>query len=442
MFRFLFSVLICVGMAAGAEGNWPNWRGPHLNGTSDATGLPVQWSETEHIAWKVPLPAWSGGTPVLWGDRIFVTSPSKEESTEKVSGDGNGTPMSNPGGSELLLLCLDKNSGALRWTSELDTGNELRRKQNDSSPSPVTDGTHVWAVTGTGAVVALDLEGKILWKHHLQEEYGPFGQMFGYASSPILFDGKLIVQVLHGYRTDEPSYLAAFDALTGELCWRYERPTDQEGESPDAYTTPTLLEFGGRTHIVVAGGGYVTGHNPDTGEEYWRVGGLNPRNSKNWRIIASPVPMRDRIFVPTRKRPFLAVRLQGPTDKPEAAVDWVWDESGGPDVPTPACDGRYLYMVDDRGKATCVEPETGKAVWGPENTAEGTVSASPLLADGKLYITNEDGVTTVLASGPEFKILATNTVDSEYTLSSLAASGNRLFLRTDGYLYCIGGGTP
>jgi len=433
------TMLVLLGDACAQE-NWPQWRGADQNGVGTATNLPESWSETENIVWKTPLPSWSGGSPIVWDDKVFVTSPSKGKTGQSgslLSRVGRGDAR-NPGGSKLLLICISKRDGAVLWERELDDGNKLSRKQNSSSPSPVTDGTHVWAVTGTGAVVAFDMEGTVIWKRNLEEDYGTLGLMFGYASSPLYHDGKLIIQVLHGYRTDEPSYIVAFDALTGEERWREERATDAVSESPDAYTTPALLRHGGETQIVVSGGDYVTGHDPETGKEIWRAAGLNPKERNNYRIIPSPVVVDDMIYAPTRKKPLLALRAGGVGDVTSSHLVWKWDESGGPDVPTPACDGEYFYMVDDRGSVVCLNAKTGDVIWGPERTARGTVSASPTVADNKLYITNEDGVTTVLAAGPEFKVLATNELDAGYTLSSLAVSGSHLFLRTDTHLYCIG----
>ena len=340
----------------------------------------------------------------------------------------------------MLLLCIAKDDGRILWTRQLDDENKLSRKQNDSSPSPVTDGTHVWVVTGTGVVAAFDMDGGKVWEKNLQEEFGRFGLMFGYASSPLLYKGKLIVQVLHGYETDDPSYLAAFDALTGELAWRQERPTDAENESPDAYNTPALLEHDGVAQIVVSGGDYVTGHDPETGREIWRAGGLNPKKRGNYRVIVSPVVADGVIYATSRTKPILALRAGGEGDITTSHLVWTYDGLRGPDVPTPVCDGTYFYMVADRGAVTCLDAKTGAEVWGPEKTARGTVSASPLLADGKLYVTNEDAVTTVLAVGKECRLLATNELPNSggYTLSSPAVSGSRLFLRTAGYLYCIG----
>lgn len=433
-----------------SEENWPQWRGPYGNGISRAANLPTTWSIEKNIVWKTELPAWSGGTPVVWGAYVFVTSPSKQapvsaDSQTQPSGQGFGGgrrggygQRRDPGGPTLMLICISRKDGTIRWQRDLDTGNRVYNKQNMSSPSPVTDGKHVWVITGTGAVAAFDVDGKEAWKRNIQQDYGRFGLNWGYASSPILYNGRLIIQVLHGNNTTDPSYLLALDGLTGKQVWRQERPTDAIRESPDAYTTPALLTSAGKTQVVISGGDYVTGHDPETGKEIWRAGGLNPGKNANFRIITSPVVADGMIYAGSRQRPLIALRAGGTGDVSTSSLAWKWEDRGGPDVPTPVCDGKYFYMVDDRGMVTCLDAKSGKLIWGPERTALGTVSASPLLAAGKLYVTNESGVTTVLAAGPEYKALATNELDGGYTLSSIAVAGRHLFLRTSSCLYCIG----
>jgi outer membrane protein assembly factor BamB len=311
-------------------------------------------------------------------------------------------------------------------------------KQNSSSPSPVTDGTHVWATTGNGVVTALTMDGNKVWSRNLQQDYGEFGLNHGFASSPLLYDGKLIIPVLHGMTTDDPSYVIALSAATGETLWREERPTDAVSESPDAYTTPTLVSVGGKNQVVVTGGDYVTGHDPSTGKELWRSGGLNPRKARDYRIIPSPLVVGDIIIAPTRKQPMIAIRAGGTGDVTESHRAWTFTDNGGPDVPTPVSDGSLLFLVEDAGIVTCLDVKTKERIWGPERTASGTVSSSPLLAEGRLYILNEVGVTTVLEAGRTFKTLATNELDESYTLSSPVAVGNQLFIRTGTHLYCIG----
>jgi outer membrane protein assembly factor BamB len=455
--------VLALGGSPDATENWPQWRGPEGNGVSRATGLPTAWSLEKNVVWKTPLPSWSGGTPVIWGDRIFVTSASKSAApaapearaaqppVQPLAGGQEGRPRRpgfgggggygqrrDPGGPALMLLCVAKKDGKVRWEKELDQGNRVWNKQNASSPSPVTDGKHVWVVTGTGAVTAFTMDGAEVWKKNLQKDYGNFGLNWGYASSPLLYDGKLIIEVLHGNNTDDPSYLVALEGVTGKPVWRVERPTDAVRESPDAYTTPAVLMHEGKTQVVVSGGDYVTGHDPATGKEIWRAGGLNPGKAPNYRVVASPVVAGGMIYAPSRKRPLLALRAGGSGDVTASHLAWTWDERGGPDVPTPVSDGKHFFMVEDSGMVTCLDAKTGKLIWGPERTAPGIVSASPLLADGKLYVVNESAVTTVLAAGPEFKVLSTNPLDGEYTLSSIAVSGKQLFLRTGSHLYCIG----
>ncbi len=444
------ALMLAVFMIAGfmqAQEKWPHWRGPHHNGISDSTSLPTKWSSTENIVWKIPLPSWSAATPIIWGDRIFITSPSKPEPKteqpaqkppeQKQQQRRRRRPSLDPGGPKLFLFCISKKDGKILWKRELDDKNQIHRKQNDATPSPVTDGKHVWVVTGTGKVTAFDMDGKQIWKKDLQQEYGAFGHNWGYGSSPLLHDGSLIVEVLHGMKTDDPSYIVSFNAETGKIQWQQERPTDAQRESPDAYTTPVLLKHEGKTQIVISGGDYVTGHDFNTGKEIWRASGLNPLKRSNYRVVPTPIIVDGLIYAPTRKKPLLALKVGGTGDITESHLVWKYEGSGAPDVPSPVCDGKYFYMVDDRGLVTCLDSKTGTVIWGPETTTEGIVSASPILSDGKLYILNEKAVTSIVSVGSEFKLLATNELDGTYTLASPAVSGSQLFIRTSTHLYCI-----
>jgi outer membrane protein assembly factor BamB len=394
--------------------NWPQWRGPHLNGISSEKNLPVRWTTEENITWKLALPAWSGSTPIIWGEKIFLNVAE---------------------GDTLSLWCVDKSKGAPIWKKLLGTGNTKMRKQNMSSPSPVTDGTGVYVMTGTGVLKGFDFNGNELWARDIQKDYGRFGLNWGYASSPLLYQDSLYVQVLHGMKTDDPSYVLRVDKKTGKNVWKVERPTNAITESPDSYTTPALLSYGGKVEIVITGGDCVTGHDPATGKELWRVNGLNPENHPFYRIVASPVVYEGIVYAPTRVKPLLAIRAGGRGDITNSHK--LWSFANGPDVPTPVTDGKYFYIVDDRGVAWCLDAKSGQVIWGPQRIKSGTYSSSPVLADGKLYITNEDGLTTVIKAGPEFQVMAENDLN-DYCLSSPAISDGQIFIRTTQHLYCIG----
>lgn len=406
-------IVMGAGLSVHAE-NWPQWRGPNLDGTSNEQQLPVRWTATENIAWKLPVPSRSGATPIIWNDHVFLN----------VAEQGH-----------LALWAIDRTKGAVLWKKPLDAGDHMMRKQNMSSPSPVTDGKTVWALTGTGALKAFSFDGTELWSRNIQDDYGQFGLNWGYASSPLLLDGALYVQVLHGMKTDDPSYVMKIDGRTGKTVWRQERPTDAVAESPDAYTTPTRLRVGGRLAVVVSGGDIVTAHDLSTGEEIWRSEGLNPTNHEWHRIVASPVVADGVVYAPSRVKPLIAIRGGGSGDVTESHRLWSFEK--GPDVPTPVIDGEYFYSFDDRGIVHCLDAKTGKVVYGPVRIAPGTYSSSPILADGKIYITSEEGQTTVVRAGPKFEVLGQNSID-EFVLSSIAISDGQLFLRGDKHLYVIG----
>ncbi len=406
-----FAITLLLAGSAGA-GDWPHWRGPQMDGTSSETGLPLEWSSDSSVLWQLPLPEVSGSTPVVWGERIFLNVAD---------------------GEQISLWAVDT-SGEVLWTRPLDDRNEPKRKGNLSSPSPVTDGRTVWTMTGTGVLKAFDMSGTERWSRDLQADYGRFGILHGYSSSPLLYQRSVIVQVLHGFNTDDPSYLLAVDQKSGETLWRVERPTDAPREAPDAYTTPALFRRGSEVEIVISGADYVTGHDPATGRELWRVAGLNPDKHPMYRVVASPIVVGDTIFAPSRVKPLLALKA-GATGGTAPVRLWSFDK--GPDVPSPVSDGERLYILRDNGVMFAFDVVTGEQLWGPERVADGNYSASPVLADGKIYVTNEDGMTSVIDAAPTFEIVAQNDV-GEYTLSSLAIADGRIYLRTAKHLYCIG----
>jgi outer membrane protein assembly factor BamB len=242
----------------------------------------------------------------------------------------------------------------------------------------------------------------------------------------------LYLQVLHGMKTDAASYVLRIDTATGKTVWRVERPTKARAESPDAYTTPTVLRHNGTSVLVVSGADVVTGHDLRTGKEAWRAEGLNPTDYTSQRIVASPIVFGEMLFVPSRERPLLAFKA-GENTRPSLA----WSFDNGPDVPTPVTDGTYFYIVRDNGTMWCLDTKTGKPVYARQRLKPSTFSGSLVLAAGRIYVTNEDGVTMVVKAGPEFQVLAENDL-GEHTLSSPAISDGQIFIRTDTALYAIG----
>ena len=414
MTRTALALFVAASLLPASAENWPQWRGPNLNGQSSERDLPVRWSATESVAWKLPMPSKTGATPIIWGNNLFLNVADRKD---------------------VYLWCIDKVKGTPIWKKLVTGGNYEINKQNMSSPSPVTDGASVYVMTGVGVLKAFDFSGIELWARDIQKDYGKFGLNWGYASSPLLYEDALYVQVLHGMRTRDPSYVMRIDKKTGRTVWRVIRPTDAIRESHDSYTTPALLKYGDRVEIVFTGGDCITGHDPATGQELWRGTGFNPHKETDYRIVASPVVFDGIIYAPTRERPLIAFRAGGRGDISQSHK--LWSFMNGPDVPTPVTDGKYFYSVNDRGIVWCLDAKTGQEIWGRQRIKSGTYSSSPVLADGKIYITNEDGLTTVFRAGPKFEVLAENDLN-DYTLSSPAISDGHIFIRTERFLHSIG----
>ena len=404
--------LIVIFFAAALADNWPQWRGPLLNGVSDEKNLPLRWDKEENIAWKLRLPGLSAATPVIWEDRIFLSCAA---------------------GKEFHLWCVEKKQGRLLWNRPLGRHTlELRThpKHNPSTPSPVTDGTSVYALNAYGSLVSFDLAGNENWKRDLWQDYGRFILRFGFASSPLLYEDSLYLQVLRETPPGAPSYLLRIDKKTGKTIWKKDF---SHGFKPaEAYTTPTILKYGKSVELIINGSDQVTGHDLSTGQELWRVAGLSA-NDPPFRVVSSPVVADGIIYAPAADRPLIALRAGGRG----ALTNYLWSSRNGPDVPSPVTDGKYFYIVDDKGIARCLDARSGKEIWGPQRLKPGSYSSSPVLADNKIYVVNEEGLTTVLKAGPNFELLAENSLD-DLCLSSPAISGGQIFIRTAQFLYCIG----
>ena len=234
---------------------------------------------------------------------------------------------------ELQLWALDRNDGTVLWKGLLGDGNEKVNKQNMSSPSPVTDGTSVWVMTGTGVLKHFDFDGNEIWGRNFVKDYGKFGQMYGYGLSPLLHGDAVYVQVIHGKEASEPSYLLSIDKATGETRWRVERHTKAVGAAGDSYGSPAVLKLADGVEIIVSGANVVTGCESTTGLELWRADGLNPENNPTSRSVASPVVTEGIVYAPARFGPMLAIQGGGRGDVTESHRLWAFGH--GPEVPTP-----------------------------------------------------------------------------------------------------------
>lgn len=427
-----FALAFAITLTAQAE-NWPQWRGPAFNGSSPETGLPATWTK-ESAKWATPLPGPSGATPAVWGDSIFVSSPDAEKN--------------------LLLFCLNRQDGSVRWKQPLATGDINKGKGNMASPSPVTDGQAVYVLFGTGDLAALDFQGKVLWKRQLGADYGRFAIMWIYGSSPLLFDGRLYVQVLQrspaprdypglaGGAEERESYLLALEPKTGKTLWKAARPSEAKLESQESYATPVPhLGADGKAQLLVAGGDCLTGHDPATGKELWRGYGLNPKRGEWMRIVASPVSAAGvAIAAGPKKEPLLAFHTDKSGDISQSGLAWKFDERKTPDVCTPAFyDGKLFVLDGDSKTLTRLDPKSGEKKWQGSLDTRSVIRSSPVAADGKLYIMDEKGTVFVCGTGDEFQVLATIPMgDTDGTRASIAISGGQLFIRTTQALYCVG----
>jgi outer membrane protein assembly factor BamB len=420
----------CLAGSACAD-DWPNWRGPAYNGTSPEKGLPATWSKTENIAWVAPLPGPAGATPVIFGDRIFLSS----------------TDLQAKG---MVAMCLNRRDGKVLWQKEVGKTRFYPRNVTSAAPSPVTDGKHAWFLYNDGTLVCFDLDGKQVWQRQLYET-GDMAIQFGYTATPLLYKDRLIVPVLqndkqvwahfkNNPKAPRESFIVAFDPLTGKDVWRVPRTSDAVFESKESYTSPVPFERDGKSEFLVLGGDYLTSHDPLTGTEVWRWGTYNPKKDRMWRIVPTPVVADDLVLICPPKGPHpMAVKPGGGTLEKNPPAWTLEPNDVRPDVCVAAYSQGRLYVLDgDTRVLACVEPKTGKVLWKGEVSAQGVIRASPTVADGKVYCIGENGEAVVLSAGDKFEILAKIQMGEVVCQSTIVVAYGQLFLRTAQNLYCIG----
>ena len=398
LFLLLFSLVLFQHKLSAQEEDWPQFRGPGGQGHASARGLPKEWSETKNIAWKVPLPGNGWSSPVIQGEKIWLTASVDE-------------------GRSLRALCLNRSDGKLLHDLEVfrqEQAGRIHSKNSHASPTPVLEGDRVYVHFGAFGSASLRSDGRILWKHRFE-----YNHRHGPASSPVLFQDLLI------YNCDgtDVQFVAALDKHTGKLRWKKSR------KGRMAYTTPLTIQVEGKPQLVSTGGDQVVTYHPLSGEEIWRV------RYDGFSLVPRPVFGLGLVYVCTGyPHPSLyAIRPDGQGDVTESHVAWTL-KRGVPLNPSPLLVGEELYMVSDRGIASCLDARTGKHHW--QERLPGEYSASPVYAEGKIYLLNEAGEATVLEVGKEFKKLATNRLPGR-TLASFAVHGRAIYLRTDSHLYRI-----
>lgn len=422
---------VCVVLMFGCQtngDNWPQWRGPQLNSVSGESNLPGTFSRESGMLWRTALPGPAGSSPVVWGDQVYVTS---------VDGRKNGDQMS--------LLCLGVD-GILRWKQKLDgTNANTMDSANSASPSPSTDGQHVWAMMGNGILHCFTVTGELVWKKDLQEEYGKFNIQFGMATTPVLDRGRLYLALIHGdmrdMKTTSVGHVVALDAETGAEVWHQKRETDAVSENTHSYSSPVVYRDDEREFLITHGADYVIGHSLEDGSELWRCGGFNPKGSDYnpyLRFVSSPCCQKGIIIVPSAKRQsVLALKPELNGDVTERSETIHWRMTGGtPDVASPVIYQGLVYLADEKGILVCVDGKTGETLYEKRLFASRHRS-TPVAADGKLFITGRDGQVFVVKTGRDFELISKTDLQEETTSSPAIADG-KIFVRTFDALYAFG----
>jgi outer membrane protein assembly factor BamB len=381
--------------------DWPGWRGPDGSGVSAEKELPSRWSQTENVRWKAKVPGEGVSSPVVCKGRVFLTS-------------------SLDRGARRQVHCFVRETGKLLWSREIkdEEPEGTSAVTGHAASTPVTDGKCVVAFFGHAGVVCYDFAGKRLWHRKL----GEFESDLGLASSPVFYKGRVLLVCDHdGDRfTSFDSFLVALDLATGQECWK----TSRRGLHR-SWGTPLLVPAGKKRELIVAGEDALRGYDPEDGKLLWQTAGLT-----GW-VAPSPVFGHGLVFATSGKNgPVLAVK---PGGRGKVAPAWRHD-TGGPYYCSPLLNGDYLYVHDEHGFLSCYEARTGKRQY--RERLRGKFTASAVGGAGKVYVTNEDGVTYVLKAGPKFTVLARNPLGEE-CLASPAIAGGELFVRTEHHLYCI-----
>jgi outer membrane protein assembly factor BamB len=391
--------------------DWPRWRGPNADGVADGRTLPTKWSQTENIRWSVKLPGWGTSSPVVYRNRVFITSEANES-----------------GKKTLLTLCFDRKTGTELWRHDFGFGVDQRthEKSNLATNTPAVTDDAVYVAFGNADIARYSHNGKLFWVNRYIPKFGDPKMAWGYALSPLVVDDAVLFPWDHH---TGPCFLIGLDKRTGEIAWQEDRPIGT------AHATPLLVEHHGQIDILVPGKNRLTAFDAKTHAELWKYGeGEGPYNGE---IIVSPVYGDGMVFLQTwRQSPIHAIRLAAGGKPPEPV--WI-SEKPGPQEPSLLYYRGLLYALLDNGVLACLDGKTGKEHY--RLRLAGPCNSSPIAGDGQIYVSDNDGKTFVVKAGTTCDVLATNELGERITASP-AITGNELIFRTDSHLYCIGQAQP
>jgi outer membrane protein assembly factor BamB len=394
--------------------NWPAWRGPEGNGHCKETGLPIKWSATENVVWKVALPDEGNSTPVIWNDRIFLT-----QATEK--------------GKKRSTICFSCKDGSKLWEQTVEyPGEEPTHPTNPyCSASPVTDGERVVVFHGSAGLFCYDFQGKKLWSR----DFGECFHVWGNGSSPVIWKDTVLLNFGPGRRT----FLIAVNKKDGEDRWKVEEPGGKEGKDGEAWigswSTPLISTINGREELIQCWPGVVKAYDPEKGALLWSCKGLEKEKANDRLIYTAPL-VTSEVIVAMAGFGGPALALKPGVKGDVTGTNRLWRHPVNPQrVGSGVLIGEHVFMINEPRTAQCIEWKTGRVVWNERLC--GSVWGSFVYADGRLYITSLDGETVILAPTAKFDVIARNNLN-ERTLSSLAIADHRLYIRTYKYLWCIG----
>ncbi len=435
--RAFATAVLLSGLTAVHAADWPHWRGPGANGVAPDTTLPLRWSATENVAWKSKLAGVGVSTPIVSGNRVYVTS----QIGSGVRREGNhprlvqGGDAASQGERAIAAAASDKTifvleafsttDGKRVWEHRLEAEGTLtpvHDKHNLTTPSPVSDGTTVFALFGTGQVAALGQDGKVVWQRHLGKEISPFDVQWGHSSSPVLYRDSLILLCDHA----SASYLLALDKRTGKEQWRADR-----GKGRSSYSTPLIVEGAGGVELIVNSNERLDSYDPRTGQLLWFTGDAN-RFPVPSAVHHNGVIYTSRGY---RSGPYMAIRAGGKGDITGSHVLWSVP-TGAPYVSSLLHYDGVIYMANDVGVLSAIDAAKGERLW--QERVDGVFSASPVAGGGHVYFLTENGDTVVVKAGRTPQIVGRNAL-GERVIASPAISNGRIYVRTDDHLVAIGG---